>query len=152
MLKIQTNIEILKQETARNMEQLKNEELALTKEVTIYEDIVNEWERPLDIKDCALLVPKRISTSANNLSQVNMKHNFISLQIKLFILQEAKDFLFFVAKSGGHENGWSVEDHRSFLKVRNSTKNVEQLAQILHKKLPGKSIGVLILLFNNFFK
>lgn len=74
MLQIQKNIEILKKEAAGRLEELKNEETDLTKDVTAFEDIVVEWEKPLDIKDCAFLVPKRISTSANNLCQVNVKH------------------------------------------------------------------------------
>lgn len=74
MLQIQKNIELLKKEAAGRLEELKNEEMDLTKDVTAFEDIVAEWEKPLDIKDCAFLVPKRISTSANNLCQVNVKH------------------------------------------------------------------------------
>lgn len=92
MLQIQKNIDILKKEAAEHLEELKNEELALIKEITMYEDKVAEWEKPSDIKDNAILVPKRISTSANNLCQVNIMCTFYHLLIKFLFPRKPKIF------------------------------------------------------------
>lgn len=72
MLRIQKNIETLKKETKERQEELKNEEICLTEAVTTYEDKIAELEKPVDFKDYAFPMPKRISTSASNLCQVIM--------------------------------------------------------------------------------
>lgn len=72
MLQIQKNIETLKKEAKERQEELKNEEIQLTEAVTAYEDKIIELEKPVDLKDYAIPVPKRISTSATNLCQVIM--------------------------------------------------------------------------------
>lgn len=119
MLHIQKNIEALKKDAKENLETLKTEEMTLSEEMLTLENKMSEWEKPVKTNDY-FAVPKRISTSATNLCQ------------------EAKDFLHFVAKSGGHENGWAREDHTLFIKVRNKSRDEKQLIQSLHKMLPGR--------------
>lgn len=73
MLHIQKNIETLKKEAKERLDDLKNEEIKLSEEVSAYEDKAAEWEKPvLNPKDFSFPVPKRISTSANNLCQVHL--------------------------------------------------------------------------------
>lgn len=52
-------------------------------------------------------------------------------------VQEVQDFVQFVEKSGGHENGWTSEDHQLFLKMRAKMKTINEVAQFIHKLLPG---------------
>lgn len=52
-------------------------------------------------------------------------------------LQEIQDFVKFVEKSGGHENGWTSEDHQLFLKIRAKYKTIDEVAKFIHKLLPG---------------
>lgn len=49
-----------------------------------------------------------------------------------------KEFMDFVHKSGGHENGWTKNDHLLFIKLRQKHKNIETISQKLHEMLPGK--------------
>ncbi|RZB39751.1 coiled-coil domain-containing protein 112-like, partial [Asbolus verrucosus] len=67
---------------------------------------------------------------------------------------EVKEFLDFVSKSNGHENGWSSDDHHLFLKIRNKYKDIENLALNMNKILPGTQLvkRVYFLKYLNLFQ
>lgn len=94
MLQIQNNIQLLQKTVSGRLEQLSNEELTLSKEVTVYEDKISDWEKQSsDIKDLGLYVPKRISTSASNLCQVNSPCTFsFFILIKSLLSRKPKIF------------------------------------------------------------
>lgn len=86
MLEIQKNIETLKEESKNRLEELKNDELTLAEEVATYENKIPEWEKPVNIKDTFLIVPKRISTSANNLCQVSIHPLCFNVSLKVNVV------------------------------------------------------------------
>lgn len=52
-------------------------------------------------------------------------------------MQEIKDFATFVNTTGGHEGGWTYDDHLVFIRNYNKIKNTKKLVRVLHNILAG---------------
>ncbi|KAK5648832.1 hypothetical protein RI129_003724 [Pyrocoelia pectoralis] len=121
MTEIQEDIKSLKNLSQTALNQLQKEEDSYKEELESFQDKLERWEN-------------RPSYSA---SKPQFKHATICTQAN--ICKEAQEFMDFVAATGGHENGWSADDHSLFLKVKSKTKDPRRVAEIIHMLLPDVS-------------
>ncbi|XP_031343525.1 coiled-coil domain-containing protein 112-like [Photinus pyralis] len=121
MTEIEENIKNVKDLSLTAVNQLKKEEERYNEELESFKDKLERWEnRPTYSASKPQFKRPAVNTQAN-------------------ICKEAQDFMDFVAATGGHENGWSADDHALFLKVKNKTKDPRRVAEIIHMLLPDIS-------------
>lgn len=137
MILLQEKMHALKLKLSINQEQLKDEEQKLWELNEIFNQKLSEWEKPIKINKIYTLPKNRIVCSSNY-NKVKMDVFISDLCNLVPNLQEVAEFLDFVTKSNGFENGWSSEDHQLFLKLRRKYRNIDELAINLNKLLPGK--------------
>ncbi|EFA06087.2 coiled-coil domain-containing protein 112 [Tribolium castaneum] len=118
MIGLQDKIYKLKIKVAANYETLKEQEVGLSEITETFNSKIPEWEKSVNI------------SKLHNCKTYNKSLKFDS------DYKEVKEFMDFVNKSNGHENGWASEDHQLFLKLRNKYKTVDDLALNLHRLLP----------------
>ncbi|KAJ3648821.1 hypothetical protein Zmor_020594 [Zophobas morio] len=118
MIEIQDKIHTLRVKLLPHYDVLKDEEKNITEMNELFRQKLEDWEKPVK------------STS---------RHNYtISKQraVDNTNLKEVLAFMEFVNNSNGHENGWPIEDHQLFLKLRHKYKNIDDLAINFNKLLP----------------
>ncbi|CAH2002798.1 unnamed protein product [Acanthoscelides obtectus] len=123
MICIQDQIDQLKYESRQKLQELTDENIGLWEDIQFYNSKMLEWAEPTKVNiycNSNPIKPKSISK----------KHQS----------KEAKEFMDFVHKSGGHENGWRKEDHDLFVKLRSKHKDIKIAAENLHDVLPDVSI------------
>lgn len=117
---IQDKINNTKDVARAQLTKLEKEEEQLMDELKAFERNMNEWNKPTRSLFPKLRKPSKPIFSEN-------------------VSKEVKEFMAFVAASGGHEGWWSPPDHNLFLKTRAKFKdNPNKVAQNLHLMLPGK--------------
>ncbi|VEN45951.1 unnamed protein product [Callosobruchus maculatus] len=123
MICIQDQIEHLKYEARQKLKELTYENDDLSEEIQFYNSKMLEWSEPMKIN---------IYCNSNPIKPKSVSKQHQS--------KEAKEFMDFVHKSGGHENGWRKEDHQLFIKLRTKHKDSKIVAENLHDMLPDISI------------
>nr|CAI5831086.1 unnamed protein product [Callosobruchus analis] len=123
MVCIQDQIEHLKYEATQKLKELTHENDDLSEEIQFYSSKILEWSEPMKIN---------IYCNRNPIKPKSISKQHQS--------KEAKEFMDFVHKSGGHENGWRKEDHQLFVKLRSKHKDRKIVAETLHDILPDISI------------
>ncbi|CAG9859731.1 unnamed protein product [Phyllotreta striolata] len=121
MISIQDSIQYLMDNTITKMKYLKNDFFDINQDVDYYIEKVNEWSQPIDI------------------NKINSKTNYKTPDSKVSCI-EIREFIDFLHRSGGHENGWDPTDHQLFIKCRNKFKNPDTSARKLNELLPDKTI------------
>ncbi|CAG9815451.1 unnamed protein product [Phaedon cochleariae] len=122
MILIQENIRNLKSESRAKLTQLKDEYADLTEDLDYYSEKIPIWSEKMR-------------------DQIYTETMKTPLTCKGPKCKEVRDFIEFVHKSKGHENGWRKEDHQLFLKIRQKHKHIDTLAKHLHEALPDISIN-----------
>ncbi|KAF5280898.1 hypothetical protein FQR65_LT03047 [Abscondita terminalis] len=119
MIGIQSNIKNLKEKNQISLDELKKEERNLIHDLETFQDKIDKWEKRK--YDATPQCMRRTVSTPGNISN------------------EVKTFLEFVTTSGGHENGWNLDDHALFLRLRNKFKDNNKLAEAIHAMLPDIS-------------
>ncbi|XP_044264735.1 coiled-coil domain-containing protein 112-like [Tribolium madens] len=118
MIDLQEKLYNLKIKVVADYETLKEQEASLSEVLETFNNKISEWEKNISV------------SRLNNHKTYNKSLKFDS------DYKEVKEFMDFVNKSNGHENGWTIEDHQLFLKFRNKYKSVDDLSVNLHRLLP----------------
>nr|XP_023013623.1 coiled-coil domain-containing protein 112-like [Leptinotarsa decemlineata] len=157
MITIQENIKNLKAEARMKLELLQREYVEIGEDTDYYTGLLPTWSEATkkDAHVYGKIVPTEdfykssllLNFSTLPLIQTPSHILFIlvnsvkeSISLKGPSCKEAKDFIDFVNKSEGHENGWRKEDHQLFLRFRKKFKNAEDAALELHETLPDLSV------------
>ncbi|KAK4884044.1 hypothetical protein RN001_000315 [Aquatica leii] len=118
MTSIQSNIKKLNDSSQASLEDLKKEERILLNNLQGFQQKIEKWEKRNGVVQKSV---KRTASKPENIST------------------EAKTFMQFVTNTGGHENGWNIEDHGLFLRLRSKVKDKNKLAEMVHAMLPDIS-------------
>ncbi|XP_056644874.1 coiled-coil domain-containing protein 112-like [Diorhabda sublineata] len=122
MISIQDSIRNGKINCKLKLKTLNIEYIDIIQDVDYYTGKMLEWSEPNNIKD---------------LLNVKVDYNRRSNDLKCV---EVREFMDFIRKSGGHENGWSKDDHQLFIKFRNKFKDTAVVCQKINEIFPDKSI------------
>ncbi|XP_028138272.1 coiled-coil domain-containing protein 112-like [Diabrotica virgifera virgifera] len=122
MIMIQDLIQTLVRNSKMKLKDLDIEYIDINQDLDYYKEKMFEWSEPINIKE-----PSSIKTDC--------KRPYSNLKCV-----EIREFIDFVKRSGGHENGWDKDDHELFIKFRNKFKDVSIVSQKINEILPDKSI------------
>lgn len=119
MIGAQSNLQNMRHKHKTMLEKLEKDEKILLAEMHAFEEKLSKWEnRPT-------VLPSASST--RKIETFNNGH----------YCQEVVDFLKFVTDSGGHDGGWSHEDHNLYLKMKKKYRNPKQMTNCFHNLCPG---------------
>lgn len=121
MISIQDSIQILISNSKMKLRSLQIDYIDVNQDVEYYNEKLFEWSQP------------------TNLNNINFKLDYKPPNTKLKCV-EMREFIDFLRRSGGHENGWDKSDHQLFLKYRNKYKDINVITKKLHELLPDKKI------------
>ncbi|CAG9828086.1 unnamed protein product [Diabrotica balteata] len=122
MIMIQDLIQSLLINSKMKLKALDIEYIEINQDLDYYKEKMFEWSEPVNIKE-----PLSIKT--------DYKKPYSNLKCV-----EMREFIDFIKRSGGHENGWDKDDHQLFIKFRNKFKDVSIVSQKINEVLPDKSI------------
>ncbi|KAF5275252.1 hypothetical protein FQA39_LY06912 [Lamprigera yunnana] len=112
---MQSSIKNLNESSKASLDALIKQEDTLWEELQTSKHKVEKWEHRIPF------APKPSKTT------ISIPNN---------IPREVKEFMDFVALTGGHENGWKIDDHALFLKTRIKFKDIDRTTKVIHALLP----------------